>query len=157
MKYIEVSCNTPVNTVPVIGVGRLVSTQYQNSLLSGSMLIYQSVLYFMYQLFAKLQYDVFDDILKYFKLNVQVGFRNVANILDDNGNSLQYANEVGIDQKPWPQNRSKQDGCPCPSLQTMPNRGLIWLIGGLSHYLQGFNHPRWCRILQPSTVGFGMV
>ena len=29
------------------------------------------------------------------------------------------------------------------------------LVDGISHYLQGFNmfnHPRWCRILQPSTV-----
>ena len=23
---------------------------------------------------------------------------------------------------------------------------------GLSHYLQGFTHPRWCRISEPSTV-----
>ena len=30
------------------------------------------------------------------------------------------------------------------------------LIDGLSRYLQGFNHPRWCKISQPSTVGKGM-
>ena len=27
-------------------------------------------------------------------------------------------------------------------------------VGSLSHYLQGFIHPRWCRISEPSTVGF---
>ena len=26
------------------------------------------------------------------------------------------------------------------------------LIGSLSHYLQGFIHPKWCRISEPSTV-----
>ena len=25
-------------------------------------------------------------------------------------------------------------------------------VGSLSHYLQGFLHPRWCRISEPSTV-----
>ena len=26
------------------------------------------------------------------------------------------------------------------------------LVGGLSHYLQGFNHPRWCRISAISSI-----
>ena len=25
-------------------------------------------------------------------------------------------------------------------------------VGSLAHYLQGFIHPRWCRISEPSTV-----